>query len=62
LIEQYEEYAFLTLHRPSNVDERDTLSEIAAALNTIAEEIPISFPIHPRTAKMLEEFPINHFR
>ena len=32
-------YAFMTLHRPSNVDYRDTFMSIAAALNEIAEEI-----------------------
>lgn len=59
LKERYGEYAFLTLHRPSNVDDRDTLAGIAAALNNIAEEMPIFFPIHPRTSKMLKEFSIT---
>jgi UDP-N-acetylglucosamine 2-epimerase (non-hydrolysing) len=48
-------YAFLTLHRPSNVDSRATFREIADALNTIAQEIPIFFPVHPRTRKMITE-------
>ena len=47
-------YAFLTLHRPSNVDQRETFAEIADALNTISEERDILFPIHPRTRKMME--------
>jgi UDP-N-acetylglucosamine 2-epimerase (non-hydrolysing) len=47
-------YAFLTLHRPSNVDQREKFTEIADALNTIAEERDIIFPIHPRTRKMME--------
>ena len=55
----HECYAFLTLHRPSNVDSKDNLSEIIAALNYIAKEIPILFPIHPRTRKMLKKFKIN---
>ncbi|MFZ5568876.1 MAG: non-hydrolyzing UDP-N-acetylglucosamine 2-epimerase [Thermodesulfobacteriota bacterium] len=52
-------YAFLTLHRPSNVDDREKFMEIASALNTIAGERPILFPIHPRTAKMKETFGIR---
>jgi len=50
------EYIFLTLHRPSNVDDKETLTGIAGALNHIAERIPIVFPVHPRTQKMLKEF------
>lgn len=49
-------YAVLTLHRPSNVDDRATLEGILGALGEIAEKIPIVFPVHPRTAKMIEEF------
>ena len=47
-------YAFLTLHRPSNVDQKEKFAEIADALNTIAKERDILFPIHPRTRKMME--------
>jgi UDP-N-acetylglucosamine 2-epimerase (non-hydrolysing) len=52
-------YAFLTLHRPSNVDDRETFMGIAAALNEIAEEMPILFPVHPRTQKMMERFQVR---
>ena len=52
-------YAFLTLHRPSNVDSRTTFEGIAKALNSIAEERPIFFPVHPRTTKMMEAFNIK---
>ena len=53
-------YAFMTLHRPSNVDDRNTFIGIAAALNEIAEEIvTIIFPVHPRTKKMMEQFQIR---
>jgi len=52
-------YAFLTLHRPSNVDNKLVLSGIAGALNEISQETPIIFPIHPRTRKMLDEFKIK---
>ena len=48
-------YAFLTLHRPSNVDKKESFEEIVGALNEIAEERTILFPVHPRTGKMLKE-------
>ena len=52
-------YCFMTLHRPSNVDDRETFERIAAALNEIAEGRIIFFPVHPRTKKMMEEFGIR---
>ena len=52
-------YAFLTLHRPSNVDTESKFQEIAGALDKIADELPIIFPIHPRTAKMKKDFGID---
>ncbi len=53
------EYALLTLHRPSNVDTRETLSGIFDALYVIQQDIPILFPIHPRTAKRINEFDLH---
>lgn len=52
-------YAFLTLHRPSNVDNRETFEEIAGALNDISENKQILFPMHPRTKKMMELYDIK---
>ncbi|RME06008.1 MAG: UDP-N-acetyl glucosamine 2-epimerase, partial [Deltaproteobacteria bacterium] len=49
-------YAALTLHRPSNVDDRETFLRILGALEEIAGRIPIVFPIHPRTRKQVERF------
>ena len=49
-------YALLTLHRPSNVDNKESLTKIAKALNEIASRIPILFPAHPRTQKMIKKF------
>lgn len=48
-------YAVLTLHRPSNVDEPATLREIFGALSDIARDLPIVFPVHPRTRKRVAE-------
>jgi UDP-N-acetylglucosamine 2-epimerase (non-hydrolysing) len=50
------EYAVLTLHRPSNVDQRDTFAGILKALDQIASRLPIIFPVHPRTRARLAEF------
>jgi len=55
----HNKYAFLTLHRPSNVDDKETFIEIAGALNAIAEARPIFFPMHPRTKKMADSFGIT---
>ena len=51
-----QDYAVLTLHRPSNVDDRKTLSGIVDALIAVAEKLPIVFPVHPRTRAKIEEF------
>jgi UDP-N-acetylglucosamine 2-epimerase (non-hydrolysing) len=50
------DYAVVTLHRPSNVDEPETLGGILSALARVGERLPVIFPIHPRTRKNLEEF------
>ena len=47
-------YGVVTLHRPSNVDAPITLAGIVTALNEIAAELPLIFPVHPRTGKCLE--------
>jgi len=54
-------FATLTLHRPSNVDDPETLGGILSALSEVAKEIPIVFPIHPRTRKMIEQFGLSRF-
>lgn len=46
-------YAMLTLHRPSNVDNATTFGQILDALEQIQQDLPILFPIHPRTQKNL---------
>ncbi len=49
-------YAFVTFHRPSNVDDPGTLREILGALDELAAQMPVLFPIHPRTRRRIEEF------
>jgi UDP-N-acetylglucosamine 2-epimerase (non-hydrolysing) len=51
-----EPYAMVTLHRPSNVDERDKLSELVETLLALSHELRVVFAIHPRTRKRLEDF------
>lgn len=46
-------YALVTLHRPSNVDESSTLREVLAALDEISHELPVIFPVHPRTRERI---------
>jgi UDP-N-acetylglucosamine 2-epimerase (non-hydrolysing) len=48
-------YAVLTLHRPSNVDEQNAFVRILAALEQLAGRLPVVFPAHPRTQKMIDE-------
>jgi UDP-N-acetylglucosamine 2-epimerase (non-hydrolysing) len=52
-------YGVLTLHRPSNVDNLEKLSQIIKAINKISDKLSIIFPIHPRTKKNLEQFNIE---
>ena len=50
------EYAVLTLHRPSNVDDPETLRRILEAVEVIQQDLPLIFPAHPRTRARLAEF------
>ncbi|MEO7245576.1 MAG: UDP-N-acetylglucosamine 2-epimerase (non-hydrolyzing), partial [Rubrivivax sp.] len=52
-------YGVVTLHRPSNVDAPETLAPIAGALKTIADELPLVFPVHPRTRGTLERLGLD---
>jgi UDP-N-acetylglucosamine 2-epimerase (non-hydrolysing) len=49
-------YAVLTLHRPVNVDRPEPLRAILEAVRKIAAELPVVFPVHPRTRRRLAEF------
>ena len=48
------EYIVMTLHRPNNVDTKETLQELVTEIVNASEGMPLIFPVHPRTAKMLE--------
>jgi UDP-N-acetylglucosamine 2-epimerase (non-hydrolysing) len=49
-------YCLLTLHRPSNVDTRESMAPIMEAVYEVAKRIPVIFPVHPRTGQKLKEF------
>jgi UDP-N-acetylglucosamine 2-epimerase (non-hydrolysing) len=49
-------YGVVTLHRPSNVDEERRFSGLVGTLVQIAGQIPLAFPLHPRTRQRLKEF------
>ncbi|HBP88074.1 MAG TPA: UDP-N-acetylglucosamine 2-epimerase (non-hydrolyzing) [Nitrospirales bacterium] len=48
-------YGLVTLHRPANVDDLSTLTEISVALKEISAELPLLFPVHPRTRDRLNQ-------
>jgi len=52
-------YGVITLHRPSNVDDGSTFSAIGGALREFSRELPLIFPVHPRTRSNLERFGID---
>ncbi|MDT0650327.1 non-hydrolyzing UDP-N-acetylglucosamine 2-epimerase [Autumnicola edwardsiae] len=55
-------YFVLTLHRPANVDEEEKLKEMMQAIIDGTGDLPVIFPVHPRTAKILQNIGIDHER
>ncbi len=53
------EFAFVTLHRPSNVDDREVLAELLGGLSEVAAVMPVIFPIHPRTRQRIADFKLD---
>jgi UDP-N-acetylglucosamine 2-epimerase (non-hydrolysing) len=56
-------FVYVTLHRPSNVDHKENLDAIIAELTRLSHEMPVVFPMHPRTRKMISQFgiPVEQF-
>jgi UDP-N-acetylglucosamine 2-epimerase (non-hydrolysing) len=52
-------YALLTLHRPSNVDNNEGFLSILAGLEELAKDLPVIFPVHPRTRQRIKEFGLD---
>lgn len=53
-------FAVLTLHRPSNVDSTERLSQLLSAVDAIAAQVPVVFPVHPRTQQRLAQTGVTH--
>lgn len=53
-------YIVMTLHRPANVDEEDNLKNLLTEIISNSNDLPIIFPVHPRTAKILQSLNIGH--
>ncbi len=49
-------YVAMTLHRPSNVDDKETLTGLVDVIDSIQQRLPVVFPIHPRTRKTTQQF------
>jgi len=54
-------FAILTLHRPSNVDDKDTFSRMLEAFLEISKCMPVIFPAHPRTLKRIQEADLSDY-
>jgi UDP-N-acetylglucosamine 2-epimerase (non-hydrolysing) len=52
-------FALVTLHRPSNVDDAETLKSILESLLTVSEQLEVVFPVHPRTRPRIAELGIG---
>ncbi|MGS0757080.1 non-hydrolyzing UDP-N-acetylglucosamine 2-epimerase, partial [Roseateles sp. GG27B] len=56
---QHTKYGVVTLHRPSNVDSAAALERIASVLRAVSAELPLVFPVHPRTRANIAKFGIE---
>jgi UDP-N-acetylglucosamine 2-epimerase (non-hydrolysing) len=54
-------YILVTLHRDYNVDKKEKLTKILIQINKINQKIPVVFPLHPRTKKMINKFKLNKY-
>ncbi len=52
-------YGLITLHRPSNVDNKKSFEKIITAFEEIEKKIPLIFPIHPRSRKQIKQFSLK---
>lgn len=55
-------YIMMTLHRPANVDEESKLKELLDEIINNTQDLPLIFPVHPRTAKILQNLGVNNQR
>jgi UDP-N-acetylglucosamine 2-epimerase (non-hydrolysing) len=57
---QDQKYIMMTLHRPANVDDGEKLKNLIEEIIKHSQNLPIIFPVHPRTAKIISKLGINH--
>jgi UDP-N-acetylglucosamine 2-epimerase (non-hydrolysing) len=55
------QYALVTLHRPSNVDDKESLERLFHTFSVIGKDLKVVLPIHPRTTKMLQNFQLSDY-
>lgn len=53
-------FGLLTLHRPSNVDSPEKLNQLLRAIDAVASEVPVIFPVHPRTHQRIAQAGVHH--
>ncbi len=53
-------YGVVTLHRPSNVDQAETLGSLLTVLDEVAAQLPLVFALHPRTRANIQRFGLQH--
>jgi UDP-N-acetylglucosamine 2-epimerase (non-hydrolysing) len=58
--DNWQHFAVLTLHRPSNVDSTEKLKDVLGAVYSVANEVPVVFPVHPRTRHSLIQAKTTH--
>ena len=54
-------YTCMTLHRPSNVDDKATLTRLLEAALVLSRDAPVIFPCHPRTSKNIDSFSLGGY-
>ena len=59
---QEKQYIVMTLHRPANVDEEYKLKELLHEIIVCSQGMPLIFPAHPRTSKILDNLGVSHPR
>ncbi len=57
-----QQYLVMTLHRPANVDQEEKLKSLMEEIVNHSQGLPLVFPVHPTTKKMLENLGIKHER
>ena len=60
LLQHAKGYGVVTLHRPSNVDDADTLTRLLGVLREVAAQLPLVFALHPRTRNNIDRFGLQH--